>query len=86
MKAGSQKRLTAIDLALIAFCFIVLSAAGPTWSKKQNPFAPLTPPAVVIVEVSPSMLTQDIQPTRLERAKHKIRDFAALRAGAPMVV
>jgi Ca-activated chloride channel family protein len=83
MQGGSQQRFTAIDSALIAFCFVALSAAGPTWSKKQNPFTPPTPPAVVIVEVSQSMLAQDIQPSRLERAKHKIRDFAELRVGAP---
>ncbi len=83
MQAGRQKRLTAIDSVLIAFCFVAISAAGPTWSKKQNPFAPPTPPAVVVLEVSQSMLARDIQPSRLERAKHKIRDFAKLRAGAP---
>ena len=82
-KTAHRKKLTAVDSVLIAFCFIALSAAGPTWSKKQNPFAPPTPPAVVVVEVSRSMLAKDIQPSRLERAKHKIRDFAALRAGAP---
>lgn len=82
-KAGRKKRFTAVDSVLIAFCFIALSAAGPTWSKKQNPFSPPTPPAVVVVEVSQSMLARDIQPSRLERAKHKIRDFAELRAGAP---
>ena len=82
-KAALQKRLTAVDSVLIAFCFVALSAAGPTWSKKQNPFAPPTPPAVVVVEVSQSMLAGDIQPSRLERAKHKIRDFAELRVGAP---
>jgi Ca-activated chloride channel family protein len=81
--SARQKRITAVDTVLVAFCFVALSVAGPTWSKKQNPFAPPTPPAVVVVEVSQSMLAKDIQPSRLERAKHKIRDFTELRAGAP---
>lgn len=80
--SARQKRMTAVDSVLVAFCFLVISVAGPTWSKKQNPFAPPTPPAVVVVEVSQSMLARDIQPSRLERAKHKIRDFVELRAGA----
>jgi Ca-activated chloride channel family protein len=80
--SARQKRITAVDSVLVAFFFVALSVAGPTWSKKQNPFAPPTPPAVVVVEVSQSMLARDIQPSRLERARHKIRDFAELRAGA----
>ncbi len=82
-QAARQKKLTAVDAVLVAFCFLSICASGPTWSKKQNPFEPPTPPAVVVVEVSQSMLAKDIQPSRLERVKHKIRDFTALRAGAP---
>ena len=81
-KGAHAQRVRAVDTVLLAFLFMVVSSAGPTWSKQRNPFSPPTPPAVIVLEVSSSMENTDIQPTRLERAKHKVRDLAKVRAGA----
>ncbi|OIQ28506.1 MAG: magnesium chelatase [Bacteroidetes bacterium MedPE-SWsnd-G2] len=62
------------------FLFVILSIgvlglAGPTWKKIEMPDKILETPLVIALDLSQSMLTKDIQPNRLERAKFKINDF-----------
>jgi Ca-activated chloride channel homolog len=73
--------LLAIILALSAF-----AAAGPAWQREQPPFVEDTAPLVIAVDLSPTMDDVDITPSRLERAKLKIRDIIAARAGARTAV
>jgi len=63
-----------------------LAMAGPTWQREITPFTEDTAPLVVALELTPSMLSIDVQPTRLERAKHKLRDLLAKRASARTAV
>jgi len=60
----------------------VIAAAGPTWQREPAPFAEQRAPLVIVLSLGESMLAEDIQPSRLERAVHKIRDLLALRPGA----
>ncbi|MEO1458118.1 MAG: VWA domain-containing protein, partial [Pseudomonadota bacterium] len=76
-----RERLLPIDGVLAIACLLALGAAGPTWSRAENPFLAQTAPLVVVLEVSESMEASDIAPTRLERAKQKIADLLALRSG-----
>lgn len=78
----SRTRLKPIDGVALTLALAALGAAGPTWSRVPDPFAAQAAPAVVVLAVTPSMEETDIAPTRLERAKQKIRDFLDLRAGA----
>jgi Ca-activated chloride channel family protein len=70
-------------LHLLALFWFVgsLAFAGPSWQREASPFADDQAPLVIALHVGESMLAQDIQPTRLERATHKIRDLLALRPG-----
>lgn len=65
-------------------CFIIgiLALSGPTWKRQETPFVQDEAPLVVALDLSWSMNAIDVQPTRLERAKQKIRDLLALRPGA----
>jgi Ca-activated chloride channel family protein len=60
----------------------VVALAGPTWEREPAPFAEDTAVLVIVLKVTPSMQSQDVQPTRLARATEKIRDLLALRPGA----
>lgn len=60
---------------LIGFGFAILGLAGPTWKKIEIPGQKLETPLVVVLDLSASMLSDDIQPSRLERAKFKIKDL-----------
>ncbi|MEA3278774.1 MAG: VWA domain-containing protein [Pseudomonadota bacterium] len=58
-----------------------LALAGPAWERAPSPFREDQAALVIALKVTPSMLAQDVQPSRLERAVHKIRDLLQLRAG-----
>lgn len=68
-------------LALLAFLSIV-ALAGPTWRKEPSPFAEERAALMVVMKITPSMQASDLQPSRLERARNKLHDLLALRAGA----
>lgn len=75
------KRLRAPDLILSAAMLMALAAAGPAWRAAPSPFVTETAPLVIALDLSASMANGDIAPSRLDRAKQKIRDLIALRAG-----
>ncbi len=76
-----RRRLQPIDVVAMAMICAALGAAGPTWSRVPNPFVSQTAPLVIVLEVSTAMENTDVAPSRLERAKHKIRDLMTERAG-----
>ncbi|MFA8434256.1 MAG: VWA domain-containing protein [Marinifilaceae bacterium] len=57
---------------LLAFCFIILGIAGPQFGSKLQKIKRKGVEIVIALDVSNSMLAQDIQPNRLERAKRAI--------------
>lgn len=76
IKKGSEKfrRLSQVLLFLM-LTIGVLGLAGPTWKKVELPDKILETPLVIALDLSQSMMTTDIQPNRLERAKFKINDL-----------
>ncbi len=69
-------------IALPSLLISTLTLAGPTWERQKTPFVQDEAPLVVALDLSQSMNAIDVQPTRLERAKQKIRDLLAMRQGA----
>ncbi|MCK5679848.1 VWA domain-containing protein [bacterium] len=68
---------------LAAFWIIgIMALSGPTWDKEPSPFIEDTAGLVIALKVTPTMLAQDIQPSRLERATQKIHDLLKLRPGS----
>ena len=84
LKVGSTRRFRLSPLPLLAMGLGlgVLGLAGPTWEQEVSPFAEDTAPLVIALDLSQTMDAVDVQPSRLERAKQKIRDLLALRPGA----
>jgi Ca-activated chloride channel family protein len=66
-------------LGLVWLC-AALALAGPSWRAAASPF-PQDPGMVIVLKASSSMQASDVQPSRLERARHKLRDLLALRRG-----
>ncbi|MEN8165290.1 MAG: VWA domain-containing protein [Acidobacteriota bacterium] len=75
-------RLRPIHLLGLALVVAVCAAAGPTWRQEQSPLTQDTAPLVIALDLSDTMLVEDVQPSRLERAKQKIIDILETRAGA----
>ena len=65
----------------LALCWLLLclSLAGPTWSKLPQPVHKEDSALVIVFDLSPSMLAQDISPSRLVRARYKIIDIVKAR-------
>jgi Ca-activated chloride channel family protein len=77
----SASRVPPMYLIAAFWCLATLALAGPSWQREPSPFADDSAALVIAVYLGPSMLANDVQPTRLDRAVHKIRDLLALRKG-----
>lgn len=60
----------------------VIALAGPAWQKEPTPFTEDQSALFIVMKVTPEMLAQDVQPTRLERAAQKIGDLLERRPGS----
>lgn len=77
-----RKILSPLLLIAIGWTVSVVAIAGPTWRREPAPFAEDTGALAIIVKISPSMKTEDVQPNRLTRSVQKIKDLLKLRPGA----
>lgn len=65
----------------------VLALAGPTWDRQSQQLFAERAAQVVVVSMSPHMLSHDIVPDRLSRARYKVRElYAANRDGMNALV
>jgi Ca-activated chloride channel family protein len=55
-----------------------LVAAGPSWRQQPSPLSDDAAALVILLDVSRSMNSTDVAPSRLERSKQKISDLLAL--------
>ena len=69
-------RGTWVPWMLSLMLFLVLTAmAGPVLEKRSVPVLKKNLAKVLVLDVSHSMLAEDLRPNRIERAKFKLRDF-----------
>ena len=66
-------------LALLGWTLAIIAMAGPSWNKLNLPVQTLEKASVILLDLSRSMDATDIAPSRIERAKLKLRDFLAQR-------
>jgi Ca-activated chloride channel family protein len=67
-----------------AWLLAVLAIAGPTWRPEPAPFADDATPLMLVLKAGETMQQQDLAPSRLERARLKVADFATERKGQPL--
>ena len=73
----SARSLKTVLLAMAA-ALLAIAVLGPQWGRAEAETRPATGRDVLfILDVSRSMLAEDVQPSRLERARAEIRDLAA---------
>lgn len=65
---------------LLAGCWLtaILALAGPSREVTAPAASRFQPTVLIMLDVSQNMLSDDLQPTRLIRAKRKVRDILAL--------
>lgn len=69
---------------LAAWLTAIVAIAGPTWRLEPSPFADDPVPVMLVLSAAESMDLVDLAPSRMERARLKIADFAAERQGQPL--
>lgn len=72
----SPWKLIALLLAWVISC---LALAGPSWEKRPVAVEQNQQALVLILDLSPSMMSEDVKPSRLVRARLKIADLLRLR-------
>ena len=65
---------TGKGLLAIAWLLTIIALADPVWEKIPRPMIQTSNARVIVLDLSNSMLIDDIKPTRLARAKFKIED------------
>ena len=53
----------------------IIAAAAPSWSKLSNPIMEATDARVIVLDLSRSMLVQDVRPSRFEHALAAVREL-----------
>jgi Ca-activated chloride channel family protein len=79
---NQQAHTTPLVLLSLGWLLAVIAIAGPTWKREPAPFADDTAALAIVVKVTPSMMTEDVPPSRLARAAEKIHDLLAARGNA----
>jgi len=75
--SGKKGRASGHVLGWVAVAWLLCCAAlaGPTWQQLPQPVHKQDSALVIIFDLSPSMLAQDIAPSRLVRARFKLIDI-----------
>ncbi len=81
VKGSAAKRRLLVLTSLFGMMMAIVSAAGPSWQKVEVPLLSAQNPVMILLNLSSDMDQTDITPSRLMRAKYKIKDFLSLLKG-----
>jgi len=76
-----QSRLRPVVLLAAAWLLGIVALSGPSWEREATPFTEDQAALFIVMKVTPQMLAEDIQPSRLQRSAQKVSDLLALRPG-----
>jgi Ca-activated chloride channel homolog len=82
VQPGRGRSVNPLYLVSAAMTLGIIALSGPTWRRELPPFVEDKAPLMIALAVGSSMSESDVAPSRLERAKQKIADLLAARAGA----
>ena len=74
---GSNRWLR--NLLMFGVVIAVVGMSGPTWQKLPQSVEQKNDALVILLDLSLSMLAEDVKPSRIERARQKITDILRLR-------
>lgn len=85
LTVGSTRQIDQrLTLLGIAWLVAIIGVAGPTWRPEPSPFADDPVPVMVVLTAGETMDSTDLIPSRMERARLKVVDYANARKGQPM--
>jgi len=84
LEHGSS-RSKLIPVLSLLFCLLALLVlAGPVWQQKDSPAFKQQQSQVILFDLSASMNTDDLKPSRLVRARYKLQDLLDRSTGVQM--
>ncbi len=78
---NSRPRRLPLLLLGVGWSLALLALAGPVWERLPQPLFRPQYPVVIVLDLSQSMLTTDVRPSRLARAKQKVLDLLKRTSG-----
>ena len=74
---GQTTRTNPLQIAALLACWIIacVALAGPSWEKRPVAVEKNQQALVIMLDLSPSMMSEDIKPSRLVRARLKMIDL-----------
>ena len=78
-EGGKEGRWRPVYRLGIAWLAGILALAGPSWQMQPSPFSEDQAAMFIVIKVTPEMLAQDIQPSRLQRSVLKVQDLLETR-------
>ena len=80
-ETGKKRHSTAWLITGLAIVWLLscISLAGPTWQQLPQPVHKQDSALILVFDLSPSMLAEDIKPSRLVRARYKLIDILKKR-------
>ncbi|MBR0692277.1 VWA domain-containing protein [Bradyrhizobium lablabi] len=82
VQPGAGRGVSPLYLVAFGLLLGIVALSGPTWRRELPPFVEDKAPLMIALALNASMGETDVAPSRLERAKQKIRDLLAVRSGA----
>ncbi len=83
---GKERRLPLLSLGL-AWLLMILALAGPVWQRVPPlEFKPVVAPLVIALDLSRSMNTRDLHPTRLKVAQAKVSELLRQLSQRPVAL
>jgi len=76
-----QNVLRPAHFLLVMWILLGIAVAEPSWQMAPSPFAEDSAGLMILLKLDPSMLSEDLRPSRLERVRHKLHDLFELRPG-----
>ncbi|MCC8974705.1 hypothetical protein [Bradyrhizobium brasilense] len=77
VQPGAGRGVSPLYLVAAALSLGIVALSGPTWRRELPPFVEDKAPLMIALSLDATMGQSDVAPTRLERAKQKIRDLLA---------
>ncbi|WP_109123751.1 tetratricopeptide repeat protein [Dyella sp. C11] len=77
LKGQAVRRRISPWLLAGGWIIATLAMAGPTWSRVAQPLYARRAAQVIAVSMSQHMLARDVAPSRVDRARYKVRDLLA---------
>ena len=78
---GRGRAAAQIALATAGFALAVVALARPQWGEREEEVLSQARNVLLLLDVSRSMLAEDVRPSRLERAKADLSDLVGSLAG-----